>query len=162
MLRLLGSLELDARSFLLGLVSGLLLFWLLSKFRPLLADGIAALRRRVQAARREMMAGVEARWAGEIIRLAQGWHLAAPLFSLEEILIPPRLLAPPAAVEPGLPEPNRDISEQVLPYLPDWPELAAVYRYPTITLAEALSGGAHLALTGRRPGRAHPVPAARR
>ena len=149
MLRLLGSLELDARSFLLGLVSGLLLFWLLSKFRPLLADGIAALRRRVQAARREMMAGVEARWAGEIIRLAQGWHLAAPLFSLEEILIPPRLLAPPAAVEPGLPEPNRDISEQVLPYLPDWPELAAVYRYPTITLAEALSGGAHLALTGR-------------
>ncbi|NOH02407.1 MAG: hypothetical protein HND47_10880 [Chloroflexi bacterium] len=37
------------------------------------------------------------------LRRAQGMHLAAPLFALDEIILEPLLLAPPPKVEPGTP-----------------------------------------------------------
>jgi len=33
--------------------------------------------------------------------------------------------------------------------MPSWPELAAVYNAPTLTLAQALSGGANLVVIGQ-------------
>ena len=36
-----------------------------------------------------------------------------------------------------------------VPYLPAWPELAAVYDAPTLSLGAALAGGAHLAVIGQ-------------
>jgi HEAT repeat protein len=41
-----------------------------------------------------------------------------------------------------------DILSQTIPYLPDWPELAARYSCRTLSLSEALSSGANLILTG--------------
>jgi HEAT repeat protein len=75
-------------------------------------------------------------------------HLAASLFSLDEILQEPRLIAPPAQVEPGVIGIPEDIISQTLPYMPAWPELAAVYGAPTLSLTEALSGGSHLVIVG--------------
>ena len=85
------------------------------------------------------------RWLRSALR---GWHLAAPLFALEEILQPPRLLPPPLYTVPegaSLPE---DIVTLTVPYSPEWPEMSAYYQAPTLTLPEALSQGAHLLLTG--------------
>jgi len=81
--------------------------------------------------------------------LMQGLHLAAPLFSLDEILEPPQLLAPPPRVEPGLPLIAEDIVETTVPYLPAWPELAAIYKAPTISFSEALSGNSDIILVGQ-------------
>ena len=76
-------------------------------------------------------------------------HLAAPLFSLDEILEPSLLLAPPPRVEPGDPLYTEDIVEATVPYLPAWPELAAVYKAPTISISEALSGNSDIVLVGQ-------------
>jgi HEAT repeat protein len=75
-------------------------------------------------------------------------HLASSLFSLDEILQEPRLIAPPARVEPGLVGIQEDIISQTLPYMPAWPELAAIYRAPTIGVAEAIAGGSNIVIVG--------------
>jgi HEAT repeat protein len=75
-------------------------------------------------------------------------HLAASLFSLDEILQEPRLVAPPARVEPGVIGISEDSISQTLPYMPAWPELAAIYRAPTLSIAEAITGGAHIVIVG--------------
>jgi HEAT repeat protein len=76
-------------------------------------------------------------------------HLAAPLFSLEELIEPPRLLAPPARVEPGATPRADDIVSLTVPYTPAWPELASIYRAPTLGLPEALSGGTNIVVIGQ-------------
>jgi len=40
-------------------------------------------------------------------------------------------------------------SQQAIPYLPDWPELAATFFAPTLTLPEALRGKTNLILMGQ-------------
>jgi HEAT repeat protein len=82
------------------------------------------------------------------LRRAQGMHLASSLFSLDEILQEPRLIAPPAHVEPGVIPIQEDIISQTLPYMPAWPELAAIFRAPTIGVAEAITGGSNIVITG--------------
>ncbi len=76
-------------------------------------------------------------------------HLAAPLFALDEVLVEPRVLAPPARVEPGSTAGAEDAVTLTLPYMPNWPELAAVYGAPTLTIPEALAGGRNLVIIGQ-------------
>jgi HEAT repeat protein len=83
------------------------------------------------------------------LRQAENLHLAAPLFSLSEIVIPPELLSSPSFIEPSETPTPLDITEYVLPYTPDYPEISATYGWPIFTLAEALTGGANLMVTGR-------------
>ena len=149
MFQSLQNFHLDRPSFWLGFVAGALLWWILAAARPLVARLRKALRARAQAAREQLLASVEIRHSNDTMRLAQGLHIAAPLFSLDEVLVEPRVLAPlPPAQSDGAPL-LADIGELVLPYLPDWPELAAVYGTPTLSLVQALEGGCHLALIGQ-------------
>jgi HEAT repeat protein len=76
-------------------------------------------------------------------------HLAAPLFALDEVLQEPRLLAPPARVEPGGPVETEDITALTVPYMPAWPELAAIFNAPTLSLEQALAGGTNLVIIGQ-------------
>jgi HEAT repeat protein len=139
----------DRVSFWLGFVAATLFWWLLGRFRPLFAGLYAHLKAQAQAARQERSTGDEIRLSNDVLRLAQGWHLAAPLFSLDEIGIPLRLLAPavpPMAYEPPASE---DITDWALPYMPDEPELASYYGAPSLGLAEALQDGANLVVIGQ-------------
>lgn len=92
---------------------------------------------------------IEEHYRKSVLLLAQGLHLAAPLFSLDEIVEAPRLLAPPPRVEPGEPLYSEDIVDATIPYLPAWPELAAIYNVPTLTLSQALSGNTDIVLIGQ-------------
>ena len=83
------------------------------------------------------------------LRRAQGMHLAAPLFALDEIIQEPLLIAPPQVVEPGVPPKFEDVISQTLPYLPAWPEIAAAYHAQTITLPQALSGNTNIVIIGQ-------------
>jgi len=107
------------------------------------------LQERREKARVQRTSSVEENHRRLTLRRAQGSHLSAPLFSLNEILIKPRLMASPVQVEPGLVSPNEDIVSKALPYMPGWPELAAIYHAPTLSLPEALSGGMNLVVTGQ-------------
>jgi HEAT repeat protein len=75
-------------------------------------------------------------------------HQASPLFSLDEIIVEPRIQAPPLQVVPGQEFIEQDITSLTLPYLPDWPELPAAFQSKTLTLEQTLSSGANLILIG--------------
>jgi HEAT repeat protein len=141
--------NLDRLSFWLGFLSGALIWWLLGKLRPLLGQLWHYSIDRMRTARQDMIVDAEIRLNNDTIRLAQHLHLASPLFSLNEILLPPRLLAPPPPVEPDVPPPAYDISENILPYLPAWPELGSELGAPSFPLSQALSGGANIVVVGQ-------------
>src|SRR6266545_3294345 len=138
----------DPFSFLFGFVVGLVFVWLLARLRPLFTQIRASAKEQRETAQVRRTSGVEDNLRRLTLRRAQGMHLAASLFSLDEILQEPRLLAPPARVEPGVIPIQEDIIAQTLPYMPAFPELAAIYRAPTLSLVEAVEGGSNLVIIG--------------
>jgi len=139
---------LDPISFGIGFVVGIAFTWLLSRIRPLFTQWRESAREQSEAAKVRRTSGLEDNHRRITLRRAQGMHLAASLFSLDEILQEPRLLAPPARVEPGVISIQEDIISQTLPYMPAFPEIAAVYRAPTLSLADALKGGSNIVIVG--------------
>ncbi len=142
--------NLDIYSFLLGVILSSLAWWIISMLHPAFQQ-IRANSQLKQARKNEKAHAtnvVEERYRQSVLIQAQGLHLAAPLFSLDEILLPPRLLSPPPRVEPGGPLHTEDIVETTVPYLPAWPELAAIYQAPTLSITEALSGNSDIILVG--------------
>ena len=75
-------------------------------------------------------------------------HLSAALFSLDEILQEPRLIAPPARVEPGCDWYSGRYHLADASLYAGVPELAAIYRASTLGMAEAVEGGSHLVIVG--------------
>ena len=144
----LRNFEFDRLSFWLGFIAGTLLWWLLGRLRPLAVRLLQSMRESSQLSKLGATAVTEIRLRNDVMRHAQGLHLAAPLFSLDEIAVTPQVLAPPVLTEPGVTPPPSDIVEHVLPYLPDAPELRSFYKAPSLTLLDALRGNAHLLLVG--------------
>jgi len=143
--------NLDNFSFFLGVILTSLVWWVIFLLRPAFQQmrANARLKQAGKTEKAHAFNAVEERYRQNVLRQAQGLHLAAPLFSLDEILEPSQLLAPPPRVEPGTPLYVEDIVETTVPYLPAWPELAAIYKAPTITLSEALSGNSDIVLVGQ-------------
>jgi len=141
--------SLEAFSFFIGFITGAVFWWLMGRMRPLWEEIRENWRTSREEAKARRSTGVEDNYRRATIRRAQGMHLAAPLFALNEILEEPRLLAPPARVEPGAPLITEDIVARTVPYMPSWPEFAAVYHAPTLTLEQAISGGMNLIITGQ-------------
>src|SRR5690349_12305868 len=135
-------------SFAIGFVSGVIFTWLLGRIRQLLTQIRENARERRQISQTRRTRGVEANHRSITLRRAQGMHFAWSLFVLDEILQEPRLLAPPARVLPGVVGIQEDIISQTLPYMPAWPELAAIYRAPTLGIGEAIAGGSHVVIVG--------------
>ena len=135
-------------SFIVGFIVGILFTWLLGRARPLLQQIRANWNQQREVAQVRRTSGLEDNHRRLTLRRAQGMHLAASLFSLDEIIQEPRLIAPPARVEPGVIPIPEDIISQTLPYMPAWPELAAIYHAPTLGITEAVTGGANLVIVG--------------
>jgi HEAT repeat protein len=131
-----------------GFVLGLIFSWVMGRVRPLLGEIRQNLREQREAAQTRRTSGLEDNLRRITLRRAQGMHLASSLFSLDEILQEPRLLAPPARVEPGVTGLQEDVISMTLPYMPTWPEVAAIYRAPTLSLTEAITGSANIVITG--------------
>ena len=108
----------DLFSFVFGFIVATVLWWLISRARPLWKDMMESLRARREQAQVHRTSNLEENHRRVTLRRAQGMHLAAPLFALDEILQEPRLLAPPAHVEPGSPAGIEDVVTQTLPYMP--------------------------------------------
>lgn len=136
-------------SFFLGFAFGIAFTFLLGWLRPLWGQFRQNLREQREAAQVRRTSGLEDNHRRLTLRRAQGMHLAAPLFALDEVLVEPRLLAPPPRVEPGSVTVPDDVITMTLPYMPMWPEIAAIYRAPSLTLTDALSGSTNLVITGR-------------
>ncbi len=149
MFNFLRNFDLDSSSFWIGFIIGSVLWWLLKSFRPLLRQGWEAVRGQLSKAREGLTTGTEKRLANDTLRFVQSQHLASPLFSLDEIRIEPRLLAPPPSVRPGEEISSEDIVSRTIPYMPVWPEFAGVYGGKTMTIPEAMSKGGNLVILGK-------------
>ncbi|HEX6270217.1 MAG TPA: NACHT domain-containing protein, partial [Anaerolineales bacterium] len=135
-------------AFIAGFIVGVLSVWLIGRVRPVLTQLNKSRKEQREVARARRTSGLEDNHRRSTLRRAQSMHLASALFALDEIIQEPRLIAPPARVEPGILSIQEDIISQTLPYLPAWPELAAIYRAPTLSLTEAVAGGENIVITG--------------
>ena len=140
--------RLDRFSFWIGFLGGILFSWLIYQAWKALPRVMQALRTQIQATRESLTTGAENRMRQDVLNWAQRQHLAASLFSLNEILIPPHLLARPILAADDENISPSDITSAI-PYLPDWPELASSYGSPTLTFPQALSGGVNLLIIGQ-------------
>jgi len=138
----------DPFSFFIGVFVGIIFWLMFGRVRPLLTQVRENLQEQREVAKVRRSSGLEDNHRRITLRRAQGMHMAASLFSLDEILQEPRLMAPPARVEPGVIGLQEDIISQTLPYMPAWPELAGMYRAPTLSVDEAVTGGANIVIVG--------------
>lgn len=148
-MRLPFSISVDAFSFFFGFVIATIFWWVMTRAHPLWKEIGENLKKQQEESQARRSTGLEENHRRVTLRRAQGMHLAAPLFALDEILQEPRLLAPPPHVEPGGPIATEDVVTLTLPHLPAWPELGAVYNAPTLSLGQALSGGMNLVIIGQ-------------
>jgi hypothetical protein len=144
-----SKIAVDSTSFIIGFIAASIFWWLVKWARPLWREMLTGMKEQREVAKARKSSTVEENHRRITLRLAQGMHLAAPLFALDEILQEPLLIAPPQVVEPGVPQKFEDIVSQTIPYLPAWPEIAAAYHSQTITLSQALSGNANFVVIGQ-------------
>ncbi|OGO30460.1 MAG: hypothetical protein A2Z16_02650 [Chloroflexi bacterium RBG_16_54_18] len=85
----------------------------------------------------------------DTLQYAQSWHIAASMFPLDEILVEPRLLAPPVSPDKDPADSRTDITDWAIPYMPDWPEMGSMLGAPTLSLAEGFLEGCNIAITGQ-------------
>ncbi|MEN9564003.1 MAG: hypothetical protein RIR73_2247 [Chloroflexota bacterium] len=139
----------DPISFLAGFASATVIWFLISRARPLFNEIRQSLKEQREQAQTRKSSSVEENHRRLTLRRAQGMHIAAQLFALDEILQEPKVLTPPAPVEPGVPSRFEDVVTQTLPYLPAWPEIAAIYQPHMLTLPQALAGDTNIVIIGQ-------------
>jgi HEAT repeat protein len=142
------KLEPTTLAFVIGFVLGIVTTILAQRARPLLKQIRENAKEKQEEAQVRRTSGLEDNHRRLTLRRAQGMHLAAQLFALDDILQEPKLIAPPVQVEPGTVNIQEDVISQTLPYMPEWPELAAIYRAPTLGLVEAVTGEGNVVITG--------------
>jgi hypothetical protein len=144
----LHSFNISSPSFWLGFLAGILFAFVISRLIIFLPKAIRSLRKNVSGIRQNISTTGEERLRNDVFRVAQKQHLANALFSLDEIVIIPRVLTPLIQASKSIELAPTDSVSLSVPYIPDWPELAAVYNASTLTLTEALQGGANIILAG--------------
>ena len=135
----------DRISFWLGFLAASLLWWLWMRARPLLPVWRKQIRQQIVLFQQRNLSGLENAARRDALRRAQRRHLAAPLCPLDDLLIEPKLLAPPADPNAEAPAAS-SIASRVVPYLPDWPELVSPFGVPMISAAQALEGDRSIAV----------------
>ena len=138
----------DWPEFVLGMLFGILVAYGAHRLLPSLLSAGTWAQGRAKRAGEGFTASAKDRYREELIRRVQTLHLARAILTLDDIAVPPRLLAPPPEADPLRTDPLPEGSLAVLPNLPDLAILSGIYRAPTLSLAEALADGVHFMLTG--------------
>ena len=139
----------DSISFWIGFIAATAFWFMLKAIKPLVAQTRENWQQSREEAAIRNSSGTEDSHRQAVLKIAQGMHLASPLFSLDEIIITPRLIAPPPQIiEPGQDLVAQDQISQTVPYIPQDPDLSSFYQTDTLTIPEALSGGTHLNIIG--------------
>jgi HEAT repeat protein len=148
MIRAIFGWEFDWPEFLIGFALGAFVAWVMTRF----SSFFLSLGRQAWSKFRETAEGFTAgagdRYRSDVLARAQALHLARAIFALEEILFPPRLLAPPPSTDPLSREPPLEEIHGVLPNIPGLSYFAGLYRSSTLPLIAAVESGANLLITG--------------
>ncbi|MDW8299947.1 MAG: HEAT repeat domain-containing protein [Anaerolineae bacterium] len=137
----------DLGSFLIGLVSGLLIAFGIYRLR----DVFARLRQRAQeslsTARGFLSAPPEVRYARRATELFNAYHLGGDLLPLSAIYLEPQFLAPLESPKPG--DEESTAVAHLVPVIHDFPASYAPYNVETLSLLDLQRGERHLALLAR-------------
>jgi len=148
LIALLRNYQLDQNSFWLGFIAGLIFIYILSKLRIYIPGIIKLAQQAFSSAHESLSTGVEQRYRLDVVQFAQRQHLASTMFSLDEVALEPFLMVPPMQVSFDNQSLPIDTINFTIPYIPDWPELGAIYQTPKISVFDTLQGGANLLLAG--------------
>ena len=138
----------DFEEFVVGLIAGILIGLLLARLKPTFAWVIERVSRQLRTLRSGLTTRAIDRYQLDLISRAETMHLSRAILALDEILIPPRVLVPPAPSDPTSDDAPPQDTLGVVPNLPDFTYLSGVYVAQTLSLGEALSNGADVMLTG--------------
>jgi HEAT repeat protein len=138
----------DWPEFLLGMLIGIAALYGLGRLRPFWLSIAEWSRSRAQVVGETLAAGAKDKYRADLQRRAQTLHAARVLFPLNEVLVLPRLLAPPPPIDPEHPEQGPETSLGVLPNLPDWTILSGIYGGPSLSLTDVVNAKASVLLTG--------------
>jgi hypothetical protein len=142
------KLTISSSSYWLGFLSGILFTWIISRLIIYIPKLIRSLRKNVDGIRENISTSADVRLRNDVYRITQKQHMAAMLFSLDEIVVVPKVLTPLIQASKSIELAPTDSVSLSVPYMPDWPEMAAVYKASTMTLMEAMQGGANIILAG--------------
>ena len=136
-------------SFVLGFLTASLFWFLYSRSRNILPN----IKTKVGDANKNLQekfhSGVEIFLIKNTLQRAQNVHITKELFSFDEIIIEPRVIAPQTPLDPDETPPPQPLISQILPYTPDWPEISAQYPILTLSIEEVLVNGGKIALVGQ-------------
>jgi hypothetical protein len=139
----------DLPSFWIGTLAASLLWLAFQRISPFLPKYLEKIRNSFKKFSGRFSSSIEIKYRQELIAILQENHLASPLFSLDELAIPPKLIAPlrPVYID-GIPTGDH-LGATAIPYLPEWPEVSVAYNGETIEIPEALSTGQDIAIIGK-------------
>ena len=140
--------EFDLPEFFFGLAVGAALSYFIVRLLPPLLQASGWLKTVWDKLGESLSAGATDRFRLDVFNRAQTLHLARAIFTLDEVLIPPRLLVPPQPTNPQASEPVPEELLGIVPGLPDLSQITGRFRAPSIPLFDALNAGGHLLLTG--------------
>lgn len=129
----------DPRSFLIGVLSSTILYFLLHRFRNNLNSLWQSLRFKLQSSL-FIGSNLEVQFRKDIIRFCQKEHLLSPIFALDDLLIPARCI-PLLSFGDKDETPFEDITAQVVPMIFDDPLLASSYRIKSYSILDILAQG---------------------
>lgn len=138
----------DRLSFWLGFLASSLVWFLVIKLRKHwvpVKDFVISKFKTINIKRTTSIDGVLRQ---EVLRRAQNSHLAQTLFSLDEVLILPKLLAPAKKIDPVNPDLIASAQPVVLPNLPLVPQFSAQYSGETLAIPRLLRMGVSIAIVG--------------
>lgn len=138
----------DWPEFLLGIAFALVIHWLLTRSKTFLQSikaGIIHWGNPFQGQSRNVE---KSSYQRQLVAYMQSLHLAAPLFQFNKIILRPHLLIPPAQTNPVG---DLDASEsrlQVLPAIPDWNPLTAIFSAPSFPIEKLIGRKINVLITG--------------
>lgn len=140
--------QFDRYSFWLGFLTASLFWWLVIKLSPGIRRIVSKMRSGFQESRQKRAVSIDIYLRNDLIHYVQGMHLAAPLFSLDEIGLPARIQPSSGIRNLQKPTQNDLPIHQGIPDMPDWPEMGSTYQVPSLTLAEAFESSHHILVAG--------------
>lgn len=138
----------DWPEFFLGFLLAVLIFVVAFRLRPIANWLKATTTLTIERAQEAFTSGAADHYGNEVIAWAESRHAAQAIFNLTDVCIPPRVLAPPQLTNPGREDMPSAGTLAILPNLPDWTYLSAVYAGPSLDLRQAVVQGTPMMLTG--------------
>ncbi len=145
-MKFLANWRFDGLSFWIGFILAALLAAVLFRLRSRIASFREAMAESYRTALEALTTTAAQGYRNDLMRWAQTSHIVSHLFALEEILLPPRVLAAPPPSDPDQP-PEYD-APALFPFAPDWPQLAESYGAGGIPVPQLLPLKTHLLLVG--------------